>query len=100
QLRERVALAGKLAADATFLDVALLADAVDVYVDRTVILRTAEQARVAARVLREHHAGNGIGKFEEVARNLRNRLDRVQRHRAADLGCLDVRQRGGGDRYA
>ena len=32
------------------------------------------------------HARDGIGEFEEVARELRHRIDRLQRHRGADFG--------------
>ena len=99
QLRERVALRADLAADAALFHVALLADAVDVDVRRAVVLRTAAQRGIAARIDGEHHARHGIGKLEEVARQLRHSLDLVQRNIRADFRRLYFCQRGRRDGY-
>ena len=98
KLRERIAARRILAGDATLQHVVLLADAVDVDVDRACRLRAALQLRRAvAGIDAERDAGNDIRELEEVARDLRNRVDDLLRDGPADFGRLHVRQRIGDD---
>ena len=89
ELRKGVALRSELSADPALLDVILLAHAIDVDVHGTRGLRAASQRRASLGIDAEHHAGNGVGKLEEVARELRNRFDLNLRDRRADFGCPD-----------
>ena len=98
ELRKRIAARGILAGDAALQHVVLLADAVDVDIDVARRLRAAlELRRAVVGIDAERDARDHVGELEEVARRLRDRVDDLRRHRAADLGRLDLRQRERGD---
>src|SRR5690606_4977598 len=97
RLRERVAAAGVLAADAAGGHVVLLADAVDEHVDRVGALRAGTDAGIAAGVGNELHARRGIGEGQEVAGVLRQRLDLLLADVAGHLGGTGLHRRLGSD---
>src|SRR5690606_32313264 len=97
RLRERIAAAGVLAADAAGGDVVLLPHAVDEDVDRVGALRTGADPGVAAGIGDELHARRGVGEGEEVAGVLRQRLDLLLGDVAGHLRRAGLHRRLGGD---
>ena len=77
ELREWVALGKAIAVDAA-KNVVLLADAVDIDVCRTLIVRATANRRVALLIDAERHTGDGIREFQKVAGELWHRLDLLQ----------------------
>src|SRR6266704_1570675 len=80
KLRKGVALSIVCLATQAASDVTLLAYAVDIYVDRVVVLRPASDRGLAGVIGVEHDSRHRIRELEEVAAELRNRLDVVQRY--------------------
>src|SRR5207302_7092403 len=80
-------------------DVTLLADAVDVDVDRVVALCSTTDRGLGTLVDVEHDARHRVGELEEVAGELRHGLDVVQRDDLADLGGMGFDKARAADRH-
>ena len=92
QLRERIALAAVRLTGLTAADVALLADTVDKDIDRVRRIGARAEGRRTVRGDVEDRAGDRVGELEEVTRQLRNRLDLLQRDDVRDLRGLHFEQ--------